>query len=206
MTVIGFDADGVLLDSHAPALQAVRRLLVLLGVTAQLGSQGDYERHFGPEALNRLVGKEHAGALRMAHRLAMRQASAGLPLFHDTLAVVDRQPVPCIVITAALAEGVRTALGTDARLFQSITGFEIDRKPKLLAAAANRLRVYVTDTIADIQICQSLRIPVIAVTWGYDAANDLAAANPTAIARTADELATFLARFHFDQHSKIKEY
>lgn len=196
MSIIGFDADGPLLDSRLPAWRYASQILELLGTRKNIASQRDFELHFGAEALNQLVGEDHAGALRMTHRLAMSKIAPSLPLFSEALAVASSQPLPRIIITAALAQGVRTALGSSAEIFQSIMGFEKGRKPMLLAAVADRLRVYVTDTTSDIRICRSLGIPVIAITWGYDTSDDLAAAEPTAIAGTAEELAAALARFH----------
>jgi phosphoglycolate phosphatase-like HAD superfamily hydrolase len=205
MKMIGFDADGVLLDSRVPTFNAASKILGLLGVTAELANHGDYERYFGAAALNRLVGQEHAGTLRMTLRLTMRQAARSLPLFHETLAIVSRQRMPCIVITASLAEGVRAALGPQARLFQSVTGFETNRKSDLLAAVADRLELYVTDTVSDIRMCQELGIPTIAVIGGFDGLEDLAAAKPTLIARNADELAAALTTFDPQKTSITEE-
>jgi len=196
MTFIGFDADGVILDSLGPALTFAGKILDLLGVPADLSKQGDFERHFGAEALNRLVGHHRASALRMTHRLAMLRASSGLALFPETLAVVDRQPMPCIVITAAFAAGVRKALGPDAERFRAITGFETGRKAELLAAVTAEMAVYVTDSVSDLRICQRLDIPTIAVTCGYDRAEDLSAAGANAVATNAGELEAALAAYH----------
>lgn len=203
--VIGFDADGVLLDSRRPAFNFASKILELMGVYANLSVQGDFERLFGPEALDRIVGHSRADALRGAHRLAMLRAAASVPLFEDTLAVIGREPLPCVVITASFAEGVRTALGGHAKLFQSITGFETARKTELMAAVGSQMRVYVTDTVSDLRICQRLEIPTIAVTSGYDKADDLIAAGADLIASTPGELEIALARFHPQQTSFSKE-
>lgn len=203
--LIGFDADGVLLDSMQPALRIAGGILDLMGMQVEMTGQGDFERHFGAEALKQLVGPHRAGALRMTHRLAMLKAAASMLVFHETLAVVDRQPLPCILITAAFAEGVRTALGPHARLFQSITGFETGRKDELLAAVANQTLCYVTDSVSDLRICQRLEIPTIAVTGGFDSHNDLAAAGADVIASKADELEAALAVYHPTQPKTTKE-
>ncbi|MBP2560092.1 phosphoglycolate phosphatase-like HAD superfamily hydrolase [Neorhizobium galegae] len=202
---LGFDADGVLTDSRRSAFGAASKILALLGAPEELSEQGDFDRLFGAEALDKLVGHHRADALRGTHRLAMLHASASLPLFEATLAVIGRQPLPRIVITAAYADGVRTALGRHARLFDSITGFETGRKAELMAAMASRMRVYVTDSLSDLRICQRLNIPTIAVTGGYDKAEDLIAAGADLIATTPGELEIALARFHPQQLTHIKE-
>jgi phosphoglycolate phosphatase-like HAD superfamily hydrolase len=198
--LVGVDADGVLLDTRRPAFTVASRILELMGAPDELAEQGDFERFFGAEALDRLVGHSRADALRGTHRLAMLRAAAGVPLFEDTLAIIGRQPLPCVVITAAFAEGVRTALGGHAQLFQSITGFETGRKSELMATAASRLRVYITDSVSDLRICQRLEIPTIAVTGGYDKADDLIAAGADLVASTPGELEIALARFHPQQN------
>ncbi len=202
---IGFDADGVLLDSRRHAYAAANGILALMGAEDTLAEQGDFARLFGAAALDRLVGHLRADALRGTHRLAMLRAARGIPLFNETLAVIDHQPMPCIVITAAYAEGIRTALGQRASLFRSITGFETGRKAEIMAPFANRLRVYVTDSISDLRICQRLDVPTIAVTSGYDKADDLIAAGADLIASTPGELEVALAQFHPQQTSNTKE-
>ena len=152
---IGVDADGVLLDSRRHAFTFASQILELMGAPADLAEQGDFERLFGAEALDRLVGHHRADALRGTHRLAMLRAAARLPLFDKNLAVIGLQPLPCVVITAAFAEGVRIALGHNARLFRSITGFESGRKGESMGRFASRLCVYVTDSVSDLRICGS---------------------------------------------------
>ena len=203
--IIGFDADGVLLDSLRHAFMAANGILAVIGAEATLTEQGDFERLFGATALDRLVGHRRADALRGTHRLAMLRAAGNIPLFDEKLAVIDRQPLPCIVITAAYAEGVSIALGGHAVIFQSITGFETGRKSEIMATVASRLCVYVTDSVSDLRICQRLDIPTIAVTGGYDKADDLNAAGADLIVSTPSELEQALAQFHPQQTSFTKE-
>ena len=202
---IGFDADGVLLDSVLHAFTAANRILALIGAEGTLAEQGDFDRLFGAVALDRLVGHSRADALRGTHRLAMLRAARSIPLFNETLAVIDRQPLACIVITAAYAEGVRDALGHHARVFRSITGFETGRKNEIMATVADRLKVYVTDSVSDLRICQRLGITTIAVTGGYDKAEDLIAAGADLLASTPGDLDKALAQFHPQQTSNMKE-
>lgn len=188
MRAVGFDADGVLVDSRAFAWRAAERVLASFGVTASIASPEAMEAAFGHAAQNALVGARHAGTLRMAHRLVMRHSAAGIGLFHGALAVVARLPARRILITAALADGIATCLGDHAGMFDEIVGFESGRKPDQLARFAPHLSAYVTDTAVDIKDCKALGIPVIGVSWGYDGRATLEAAGPTAIAETPAQL------------------
>ncbi|MCA8929631.1 MAG: hypothetical protein KDC18_16315 [Alphaproteobacteria bacterium] len=202
---IGFDYDGVLGNSRRHAYKFANDILALMGAEEMLVEQGDFERLFGAAALDRLVGHRRADALRGTHRLAMLRAAREVPLFTETLAVIDRQPLPCILITAAYAEGVSAALGDRAHIFRSITGFETGRKAEIMATVADQLLTYVTDSVSDLRICQRLDIATIAVTGGYDKAEDLIAAGADLIASTPGELDEALARFHPTQTLNMKE-
>ena len=86
---IGFDADGVLPDSRCHAHTVASSILALICAEEALVDQGDFERLFGPAALDRLAGHRRADALRGTHRLAMLSSARGIPLIDDTLAVVE---------------------------------------------------------------------------------------------------------------------
>lgn len=188
MRAVGFDADGVLVDSQRLAWRAAERILASFGVTASITSASAMEATFGHVAQNALVGPGYAGVLRMVHRLIMRQSATEVSLFHDMLAVVEHIAARRIVVTAALADGIATGLGDRAGLFDEIVGFEDGRKPELLARFAPYLALYITDTAVDVKDCKALCIPVIGVTWGYDDHVTIEAAGPTAIADTPEQL------------------
>ena len=188
MRAVGFDADGVLMDSRDFAWRAAERVLASFGVTTSIASPEAMEAAFGHAAQSALVGARYAGALRMAHRLVMRHSAADIDLFHGALAVVERLPARRILVTAALADGIATCLGDHTGLFDEIVGFENGRKPDLLARYAPHLATYVTDTAVDIKDCKARGIPVIGVSWGYDGRATLEAAGPTAIAETPSQL------------------
>lgn len=192
MTLVGFDADGVLIDSRTAAWRAAERILAAFGESVSISSSQEMAQVFGHAAQNALVGPEHAASLRMMHRLVMRRFAGDLPLFEDVLATLADQVAPRVLVTAALADGIIACLGPYAQLFDEIVGFESGRKPELLARFVGRASVYVTDTVADIQICKSLGLPTIACSWGYDDREQLQAARPDAIAETASELAALL--------------
>ncbi|TPQ50983.1 hypothetical protein C2U72_10640 [Prosthecomicrobium hirschii] len=196
MRTVGFDYDGVLANSRSAAWNAAERILASFGMVASIDSSDAMEAAFGHAAQNALVGVEYAGALRMMHRLQMRHHARDFELFEDAIAVVAKIGVPRILVTAALADGVVTRLGSATRLFDEIVGFESGRKPDLLAQRAGKLGVYVTDAVSDIETCKALALPVIACTWGtYDNPKMLAAARPDAVANNAAELISAINYF-----------
>jgi len=48
--------------------------------------------------------------------------------------------------------------------------------------------VYIGDELRDVQAAQSIKLPVVAVTWGFARPADLADLKPTALADTPEEL------------------
>jgi phosphoglycolate phosphatase-like HAD superfamily hydrolase len=185
---IGFDADGVLLDSQAAAWAAAEQVLGAFGLTASIQSPESMEAAFGHDAQNALVGPGHAGVLRAMHRLIMRRSAPRIGLFHEAISVVTRLPPPRVLVTAALGDGVTTCLGAHARLFDRIIGFESGRKPDLLGQLAKDLSIYVTDTATDIADCKRLGIPTVGCSWGYDPHATIEAAEPDEIADTPAQL------------------
>jgi phosphoglycolate phosphatase len=194
MITIGFDADGVLLDSRQTAWREMERVFACFGSDMAITSPEAMDAAFG-DAAHKLVGHAHAPVLRAMHRLLMRHSAPNIRLFDAALAVAEQHDGPRILVTAALADGVTVCLGNHAHLFDEILGFESGRKPDLLARLARRLDLYVTDTAFDVRACQAVGLPTIAVTWGYDARTAIEASCPDAIADTPTELQHIINKF-----------
>lgn len=190
---VGWDADGVLIDSHPIALQATADIAELLAPAVQLGTQVDLTRARGVPGRNDHLSTSDVATLRAMHRLVMRARATRVALFDEALAVVRLLRCPPILITAAFAVGVRQALGGHASLFKSIMGRESNTKEELLAGAAQSMALYITDTVRDIARCRNVGLPVVAVGWGYDGADDLIRATPDCFVSTPRELTRFLA-------------
>lgn len=190
--LIGWDADGVLLDSRAAGWRAAGDILALFGVSEVIDSPERHRKVFGAAAQEALVGRDDAHVLRAVHRLVMRARTADIRLFSDVLDVAAAAPAASLVITAAYAAGVRAALAAQAAMFVDIRGRETGPKEALLAEAAGYLTLYITDTVRDIQRCRDVGIPVVAVTWGYDTAADLRRARPDDLVTCSQDLARLL--------------
>jgi phosphoglycolate phosphatase len=66
------------------------------------------------------------------------------------------------------------------------------KKHRLQPATA----VYIGDELRDVQAAQSIKLPIIAVSWGFARPNDLTAARPTAVAKAPAELTKVIKSFH----------
>ncbi|MFA6116361.1 MAG: hypothetical protein WC729_20360 [Sphingomonas sp.] len=193
VTRLGWDADGVVLDSRATAWSVTEGIVALFGPRPIIGSQERNKEAFGKAAQVRMAGTDGATTLRAMHRVLMRARSDEVGRFDAVLDVVEQSAIPPLLITAAYAQGVYQALGDRARLFGAILGREDGAKDALIArAASDGMRWYVTDTVRDLARCRAAGVGVIAVSWGYDPHPRLAEARPDALATTPKELADCL--------------
>ena len=193
---VGWDADGVLIDSRAVAFNVAEDVVRLFGHQVQITSRDAYNAAFGTEAQKRLVGEENTATLRAMHRLLMRARAGEVGIFTNCLAVIRQMRERPLVITAAYGAGIKHALGDNARFFLDIRGRESGRKEALLErAVAAGLKFYVTDTVRDITRCRDCGITVIAVAWGYDPLERLVHANPDFIAEDTVALTKVLNSF-----------
>ena len=195
---LGWDADGVLVDSRSVAWRAAEEIAALFGKRLRITTAEHKARVFGRRALGLMAGEDGAPILQAMHRVVMRDRARNVGVFRDVLdiaASLDERPR---LITAAYSSGVRKALGPYVSLFRDIAGCEIAPKDALLAtAAAAGLKWFITDTVTDIHRCRASGVKVIAVGWGYDLPAELVAAGPDEIAVTPAELRQILTRLSF---------
>jgi phosphoglycolate phosphatase-like HAD superfamily hydrolase len=196
MDTVFFDADGVLIDSSLLAWSAARELLSLFGKAPCINNSAEYKRHFGRDAQVRLAGEEGASALRAMHRVLMLHRCDRIRPFADVVDVANTLSIPAVIVTGAYAVGIRRTLGTSAANFRDIFGREHGSKTELLARfAKGRNEIYICDTVKDVMLCRHLRIRCVAVTWGYDTADDLSACCPDYLLGSVAELVRLLQNF-----------
>lgn len=190
---LGFDADGVILDSETNCWRSSEDILALFGPKPSIRSRADHNHLFGRDAQARIAGPDHA-TLRSLHRLLMRTRAESVTLHRDVLSIVAQLTSKPIIFTAAYADGIARALGKESEYFDRIVGCESGPKDKLLAqAAAHGLKWFVTDTRRDIERCHACGLQSIAVGWGYDHRSDLMAATPNVFVNNPQQLASILA-------------
>jgi len=200
ITKLGFDADGVLLDSRSCAWRTNEDLVALFGKRPHITTPEENAAVFSRTAQCRLAGEDGAEVLRAMHRILMRHRTNSVGVFKDVLDIVACLHKPPIIITAAYAAGIRQVLGRQAEHFASILGREAGQKDVLIeASATNGMNWFVTDTARDIQRCNKYGVRVIAVTWGYDPDDILRAVKPEILVSSPRELAQALAGLDFFQ-------
>ncbi|MFN3325583.1 MAG: HAD family hydrolase [Bryobacteraceae bacterium] len=186
---LGWDADGVVVDSKAVAWGAMEDIASLFRDRPQILSAADKTAAFGPQAQVGMAGEDGAPTLRSMHRILMRHRTHKIRLFDDALDLVARLVSRPWLITAAYSGGIREVLGRRAGLFRSIRGCEDGPKDRLIAEAADTgMAWYVCDTVVDVRRCRESGVSVIAVGWGYDDCAELIAAGPAMLARTPRDL------------------
>lgn len=198
MAYIGWDADGVLVDSREAAWDAARRIAALFGDTRAIDCYEAYTAVFGRGAQAALVGEEHSEVLRAMHRLVMRTRADKVKVFVDVLNILPRLKSPSVLATSAFASGIRAVLGDYSGLFTQIRGREDGQKvDNLRHFAATGLAVYITDGLRDLEVCQRLRVPSIGVAWGYTPIEVLRQSQPDFIAATPEDLIAVLQDLSF---------
>jgi phosphoglycolate phosphatase-like HAD superfamily hydrolase len=194
---LGFDADGVVVNSEPVSWRASEDILALFGPRPMIGSRADQLRLFGRQAQAEIAGADDA-VLRSLHRLLMRSRANRVSVHRSVLSIVAQLACKPVMITAAYAEGITLALGGEVALFTRVMGREEGAKETLLAlAAAQGLAWFVTDTRRDVERCRACGVRSIAVGWGYDASSDLRSATPDFFVPNPEQLAGTLAELGF---------
>jgi phosphoglycolate phosphatase-like HAD superfamily hydrolase len=187
--LLGFDLDGVLVDSRAEAFLAAERLAAVFKVPAKVGSMHDYRETFGAIEAAYLPERADRGTLRALHRLAMRAQAAALPLFDAVIDLLPRARVPSCVISSALRGTVLTALNRRGAGAFPVLAHEDGLKEENLARwSKDRRAAYVTDNVRDVEHCHRCGVTAVGVAWGFDHPADLLAAGVSWLAGSADEL------------------
>ena len=194
---LGFDADGVVVDSEPISWQAIEDILALFGPRPTIRSRAEQLRLFGRQAQAEIAVADDA-VLRSLHRLLMRDRAKKVSVHRSVLSIVAQLVCKPVMITAAYAEGIALALGDEVALFTRVMGREEGPKETLLAqAAAQGLNWFVTDTRRDVERCRACGVCSIAVGWGYDTPADLKRVDPDLFVSTPEQLTGTLAELGF---------
>ena len=205
--MILFDFDGVIADSRRPVMRAVAAVAAARGVE--------------PPTLEQLLAMDGAALaqhlnlrwyqipwyVRQARRIVFAHAheislqAEALPMF----AQLATSGVPLGILSSNEAPLIAAFTGQHlpACTFEPIVGsVGLLSKHRALARLLRRRRLpasaltYVGDEVRDVIAARRVGIAVIAVTWGKDCADLLAAAQPTHLVHTGPELLACLRRRH----------
>jgi phosphoglycolate phosphatase len=206
--LVVFDLDGTLVDSlddlHASVNHALRELglpprsreevhgFVGEGVRLLLARAVAPHDHLLEPAL--AAWRPHYEAHCLDRTRPYPGVEALLASAGRTLAVNTNKP-------GALARRILGGLGLLPRFAAVVGGDEAPRKPDPTGLLEIRARVgatpdatvFVGDSHVDVAVARAAGVPMVAVTWGYGARAELAAAGATTFAESAADLARFVA-------------
>jgi phosphoglycolate phosphatase-like HAD superfamily hydrolase len=190
--LVVWDADGTLLQSTEIAWSVIELILeIILGWRPEVRSASAEHQLFGASHLD-FVAPGQGDAVRTMHRLGMLARASTIELVPGIGTVVQNVTAEQVVVSAALSEYVTKALGPLAKSFSAIRGHDHGPKQQLLVKYCDQNAVYVTDTVRDVLLCRQIGLSVVAVSWGLDGMEQLAAAQPDQLVESPTELQRLL--------------
>ncbi len=199
-----FDFDGTLADTLDLVLkfgEEVSKEFSLRPIARE-----EFKRHSMREAL-RLMGfpthKLPEFVLRVKTHIRQNIDSVLLfPDIADMLKDINRNGFRLVVLSSNSKENIEHVLQTNG-LVDQVSGIISDSsvfgKHKVIARALKRLNlsrdniIYVGDEVRDIEACDKIRVPIIAVSWGWDDKDRLAKTGCRHIADNTKDLERLLA-------------
>lgn len=154
------------------------------------------------KALNKYISKDSIASYYEEHRNLMLEECEKYSVFDKVIKLIENIKVESIIITATYEQIVKRVLrnnGYDYRKFK----FIIDRETKgnkkdKITKLCNTLNIdfseiiYIGDTITDVEFCNELNIPVIAVGYGYCEPSIFSNKNVLQVCDSEDKLIEFI--------------
>jgi phosphoglycolate phosphatase len=197
-----FDFDGTLADSLTAAMGAYNSLAPRLHLRtvseAEVPALRGMEAHAALKALGVPLWKLPRLLVEIRAELGRRLDELGaFTGVREALRVVREGGCRCAVVSSNSAENVRRFLDRhDMGEFEPIAaGSSMFGKASRLRRLLRTARVspaqaaYIADTLTDIRASRAVGLASIAVTWGANDDDALAAARPDALVRSSSELA-----------------
>ena len=204
MAAIIFDFDGTIADSF----DYVARFLAEGSKASELGGQQKTELRGQPMAAMALQLGHHwwqlprlflRGRRQMGEAIRDVKPFDGMP---EVIRKLHEEGHELFIVTSNSASTVRTFLASqklNSCFLEVYGGVGLFGK----ASALRRLlrgqhiqrgnAVYIGDELRDVQAAQSVKLRVIAVTWGFARLADLTALQPTALAKVPSELINIIS-------------
>jgi phosphoglycolate phosphatase len=203
MAAIIFDFDGTIADSFdyvagfladeagvGPLSEARKQELHGLSMAAMA-------RHFG-HSWWRLPGLLFKGRRQMKGVIKRLQPFSGITTVIEKLHAEGHE---LFIVSSNSVQNVKTFLhhhGLHTYFLEIYGGVGLFGKAPALRKLLrdqhleSKNAVYIGDELRDVQAAQSIKLPIIAVTWGFARPADLEALKPTALATTPSELVQLL--------------
>lgn len=206
-----FDLDGTLLDSLQLIIDSYRHTLLAHGLAPR--TDADILAGLGTPlevSLGRFAETpgdvEALVATYIAHNLEVHDALVQpYPGVCDLVHALADAGTPLAIVTSKRRRGTEMgllALGLESRFEVLVCADDVERpkphpEPVLRALRALSVEparaVFVGDAVHDLHSGRAAGVHTVAVTWGAGREDDLRAAEPSEIARDADELRALLA-------------
>jgi phosphoglycolate phosphatase len=203
MAAIIFDFDGTIADSFdyvagfladeagvGPLSEARKQELRGLSMAAMA-------RHFG-HSWWRLPGLLFKGRRQMKGVIKRLQPFSGITTVIEKLHAEGHE---LFIVSSNSVQNVKTFLhhhGLHTYFLEIYGGVSMFGKAPALRKLLrdqhleSKNAVYIGDELRDVQAAQSIKLPIIAVTWGFARSDNLEALKPTALATTPNELIRLL--------------
>lgn len=208
MAVVIFDFDGTIADTLEAVVQITNRLAPEFGYQPASDLEVKQLRNLSTQ---QIVRRSQVSLWKLPLLLRRVKAELGYEI-HNIQPVVDWQEVldhlahqghRLGIITSNSAENVAIFLRNHnlKHNFEFVySGTGLFGKARVIRQALKRYRlnpahvVYVGDETRDIEAAQSIPVPVVAVSWGFNTPHALAAQQPDFLIHTPAELITVIAQ------------
>lgn len=202
MKVIIFDFDGTIADSFGAVLAIANRLANEFGYAPVQPKDVKPLRNLSSREIIKQANLPVIKVLFLLRRLRRElnreiQYLQPIPGIKEALVTLKQQGHQLGIVTSNSQENVVAFLENQnlAELFDFVSsGLTLLGKGRIIQQVLRRYRldpdsvIYVGDETRDIEAARTVRIQVIAVGWGFNSSEILAAQNPDALIHTPEEL------------------
>lgn len=198
-----WDFDGVLCDSLEIAFKTHNKICAEYNKELKVRDKMQYMNLINSkQGLSTLLDKEELEQYFSEHRNEMYKRRYELRMFNDVMEIIQKTPVPSIIITATYEKLVKDVLKNNSYkcdIFQYIAGIETGTtKTERLKYLIEKINIdedkiiYIGDSLTDVEFCNNQNIKMIAVSYGYCPKNLLLNQKIEAICDTPKELKQLL--------------
>lgn len=207
MKVVIFDFDGTIVDSLDTVIRILNRLAVEFGYPV---AQPDEIEQLKNLSSRELIGRSQVAPYKLPFLLRRVRQELNreighlepIPEMKPTLLALKQQGHQLGIVTSNSAQNVRAFLNAQALepVFDFVsTGLALLGKSQVLQRLLNRQQlhpanvIYVGDETRDIEAARRIGIQSVAVTWGFNSSQILAAENPNFLIHHPGELLQVVA-------------
>ena len=205
-TVLIFDFDGTICDSFLESVKVMNELAPRYGYKSIPLEQAEHLKTLGFQQFLKVLGLPaykvpivlHAGRKIMRERMPGLKPITGL---FPILNILRDNGFEMGILTSNSKANVEAFLRAhDFNNFSFIHAYTNIfgkgrglKKLKTHPLYRNKTLIYIGDEVRDITACHEAKIPIIAVTWGFNAPSLLTPTNPAALIESPQDLFQLIA-------------